>query len=363
MTDDLAALDATAQADLVRRGQVSPCELVDAAIARIERVNPQINAVIIPRFDAARREASAPLPDGPFRGVPFLLKDLDTFSANDPYHAGTRFLRDAKFVADHDSYLVQKFRAAGFVVVGKTNTPEFGLNVTTEPATYGASRNPWNTAHSTGGSSGGSAAAVAAGLVPAAHASDGGGSVRIPASECGLVGLKPSRGRVSLGPDYGEYWHGLVISHAVTRSVRDCAAILDAIAGPMSGDPYFAPPPTRSYASEAGTAPGRLRIGVLAHIPGSVAKLHSDCAAAVGNAATLLESLGHSVELAYPPALDDHQLDSGRSRRVGRKTRACAHGTRCRARDLDVCRTRPRCDGRAISQRDRSAPRIHAPDG
>ena len=198
-------LDASAQAELVRRRQASPLELVNAAIARIEKVNPQVNAVITPLFEKARQQAAARIPDGPFRGVPFLLKDLDALSAGDPYHAGTQFLRDLRWVADHDTYLVAKLRAAGFVIVGKTNTPELGLNVTTEPKSYGASRNPWNTAHSTGGSSGGSGAAVASGMVPAAHASDGGGSIRIPASECGLVGLKPSRGRVSLGPDYGEY--------------------------------------------------------------------------------------------------------------------------------------------------------------
>ncbi|HUI24925.1 MAG TPA: amidase, partial [Candidatus Kryptonia bacterium] len=307
MSNDLATLDATAQADLVRRRELTARELVDAAIARIERVNPQLNAVIIPLFEKARACAAGPLPAGPFRGVPFVLKDLDVFSANDPFHGGTRFLRDSRFVADHDSYMVEKLRAAGFVFVGKTNTPEFGLNVTTEPATYGASRNPWNTAHSTGGSSGGSAAAVAAGLVPAAHASDGGGSIRIPASECGLVGLKPSRGRVSLGPDYGEYWHGLVISHAVTRSVRDCAAILDTVAGAMPGDPYTAPLPTRPYAAEVGAAPDRLRVGVLAHVPGGATTLHPDCVAAAQNAGTLLESLGHTVELSYPRALDEHE--------------------------------------------------------
>jgi amidase len=305
-TTELAYLDASGQADLVRCGELSPAELVDAAIARIERLNPTLNAVIIPLFEKARAQArAAALPDGPFRGVPFLLKDLDVLSAGDPYHGGTRFLRDAGWVASRDSHLVEKYRAAGFVVVGKTNTPEFGLNVTTEPQTYGASRNPWNTAHSTGGSSGGSGAAVAAGMVPAAHASDGGGSIRIPASECGLVGLKPSRGRVSLGPEHGEYWHGLVISHAVTRSVRDSAAILDVSAGAMPGDPYSAPPPVRPFSAEVGAPPGRLRIGVLTHTPGGAAALHPDCAAAAADVARLLESLGHHVDAAYPQAMDE----------------------------------------------------------
>lgn len=303
MTDELALLDATAQAELVRRGDATPAELVAAAIARIERLNPQLNAVITPLFDKARARAASALPDGPFTGVPFLLKDLDASSAGDPLHCGMKFLRDLKWVEDHDSYLVQKFRAAGFVILGKTNTPELGLTVTTEPEAYGPTRNPWSLSHSTGGSSGGSAAAVAAGLVPAAHASDGGGSIRIPASECGLVGLKPSRGRVSLGPEHGEYWHGLVINHAVTRSVRDSAAILDAVAGPMPGDPYFAPPPPRRFRAEVGADPGRLRVGLLAR-HASVA-LHRDCTAAVNETGRLLESLGHVVEESHPAALDE----------------------------------------------------------
>jgi amidase len=307
MSNDLANLDATAQAELVRRRQASPLELTNAAIARIEKVNPQLNAVITPLFEKARQQAAAPeLPDGPFRGVPFLLKDLDALSAGDPYHAGTQFLRELRWVADHDTYLVAKLRAAGFVFLGKTNTPELGLNVTTEPKSYGASHNPWNIEHSTGGSSGGSGAAVAAGMVPAAHASDGGGSIRIPASECGLVGLKPSRGRVSLGPDHGEFWHGLVISHVVTRTVRDTAAILDVVAGAMPGDPYIAPPPPRPFLAEVGANPGRLRIGVMARLPGG-GPLHPDCAAAVQDTARLLESLGHQVEESHPPAFDELQ--------------------------------------------------------
>jgi len=306
MSEDLACLDAIAQADLVRRRQASPLELTNAAISRIEKVNPQLNAVIIPIFEKALQQATHELPDGPFRGVPFLLKDLDALSAGDPYHAGTRFLRELRWFADHDTYLVAKLRAAGFLILGKTNTPELGLNVTTEPKSYGATCNPWNPEHSTGGSSGGSAAAVAAGMVPAAHASDGGGSIRIPASECGLVGLKPSRGRVSLGPDYGEFWHGLVISHAVTRSVRDTAAILDVVAGAMPGDPYTAPPAQRPFVAEVGADPGRLRIGVMQCVPGG-GQLHPDCAAAAQRTARLLESLGHHVEQSYPAAFDETQ--------------------------------------------------------
>jgi len=302
MKDEFVALDATAQAALVRRGEVQPRELVEAAIARILAVNPEVNAVITPLYDKALTAAKAgDLADGPFRGVPYLLKDLDVYSAGDPYHGGMRLLQRLEWRARHDSYLVARLRAAGFLFLGKTNTPELGLNVTTEPDIYGPSRNPWNLDHSTGGSSGGSAAAVASGMVAAAHASDGGGSIRIPASECGLVGLKPSRGRISLGPDYGEYWHGLVISHAVTRTVRDCAAILDATHGGMAGDPYVAPPPARPYLAEVGIPPGKLRIGIVTEYP----RLHPDCVAATADTGRLLESLGHTVEESRPPALDE----------------------------------------------------------
>ncbi len=259
--DEFAALDATAQASLVRSGQVSPLELVDAAIARIERGNPALNAVIHQRFEQAREEARGTLPDGPFRGVPFLLKDLDGYSAGDPYHAGNRALAQAGYRAPVDSHLTTRFRQAGLVILGRTNTPEFGLMPTTEPLAKGPSRNPWNIAHSAGGSSGGSAAAVAAGFVPLAHAGDGGGSIRIPASFCGLVGLKPSRGRHSLGPEAGEAWGGLVSRMALTRTVRDCATALQAIQGEMPGDPYTAPLPVRPYPDEL-LAPGaRLRVG------------------------------------------------------------------------------------------------------
>jgi amidase len=306
MSEDLSRLDATAQAELVRKGDATPVELVDAAIARIEKINPELNAVIIPLFEKARGAAlSADLPQGPFRGVPFLLKDLHCPCAGDPMHEGMKLLKDLQWVATEDNYLVGKFRAAGLVCVGRANTPELGLTITTEPESYGPSRNPWNTDHSTGGSSGGSAAAVASGIVPVAHASDGGGSVRIPASECGLVGLKPSRGRVSQGPDRGDGWHGFSIDNTVTRSVRDTAAILDAIAGPMPGDPYAAPTPLRPFREEVGADPGRLRIGFLAAMPAGVGTLHADCAAAAQDVARLLESLGHQLEETYPNALED----------------------------------------------------------
>jgi amidase len=308
MTDDLAFLDAVAQAELVRRGDLSPLELVEAAITRIEKVNPELNAVIHPRFEAALSDAAGSLPDGPFRGVPIVIKDLDGSSAGDPLHNGTQALKAAGYVADHDTWLVSRLRAAGFVLVGKTNTPEFGLMPTTEPVAYGPTRNPWNTDHSTGGSSGGSAAAVASGMVAVGHAGDGGGSIRIPASECGLFGLKPNRGRVSLGPDLGEAWAGLVVRHVLTRSVRDSAAVLDVIAGPMPGDPYSAPPPARPFAAEPGADPGRLRIGVRTTAPGAMAVTDEECASAARDTAELLASLGHHVEEATPDALDDESL-------------------------------------------------------
>src|SRR5947209_14042028 len=306
MSDELAFLDATAQAELVRRGELSPSALVDAAIARIEAVNPKLNAVIIPLFEKARAQAaSADLPRGPFRGVPFLLKDLLAYSAGDPHHMGTRLLKRLGFVAPHDSNTAARLRAAGFVFLGKTNTPELGTLPTTEPDAYGPTRNPWNTGHSSGGSSGGSAAAVASGMVPAAHGNDGGGSIRIPASACGLVGLKPSRGRTSFGPDLGDALGGLVGEGVLTRSVRDTAAILDAIAGAMPGDPYTAPAPARPFREEVGRSPGRLRVGVLSRAPGELFEVDRDCVQAAEGAARLLASLGHAVEAAHPAALDD----------------------------------------------------------
>src|SRR5947199_219604 len=221
MSDELAFLDATAQADLVQRRKVSPVELVDAAIARIERLDRELNAVIIPLFEKARAQAASPaLPNGFFRGVPFLLKDIICHSAGDPYHAGMKLLRKLRWIEHEDTHLAAKFRAAGLVFLGRTNVPELGSQPTTEPEAYGPTRNPWDTRRSTGGSSGGSAAAVAAGLVPAAHANDGGRSIRIPASECRLVGLKPSRRRISCGPGLGALPGRLGTEGLLTRSVR-----------------------------------------------------------------------------------------------------------------------------------------------
>ena len=318
---DLAFLDATAQAELVTSGQATPSELVDAALARIDAVNPQINAVIHRLDEKAVTAAADPaLPDGPFRGVPFLVKDAVCHTAGDPFHCGMRFLKERGWTADSDSYLAQKLRQAGFVFVGKTNTPELAASVSTEPLAYGPTRNPWNLDHSVGGSSGGSAAAVAAGLAPVAHANDMGGSIRIPASECGLVGLKPTRARTSLGPKFGEYWGPLTHEGVVVRSVRDAAAVLDAISGPMPGDPYTAPAPSRPFAHEVGADAGSLRIGLrTAPVHGADAPTDPECVQAAESVAALLAELGHQVDGdAFPAALDEdvgsHFIPSSRPR-------------------------------------------------
>jgi amidase len=302
MNADYSELDATALAELVRSGDASPAELVDEAIARVEKLNPQLNAVIHERFDKARAEAAS-APDGPFRGVPIVIKDLDGHSAGDPFHGGLRFLKERAWTEEHDSYVFAKLRAAGFVFVGKTNCSELGLLPSTEPEAYGPTRNPWDVERSPGGSSGGTAAAVAARMVPLGHGGDGGGSIRIPASACGLVGLKSSRGRISLGPDKSESWSGLVVYGGITRTVRDTAAFLDVVSGPMPGDPYHAPPPARPFAGEVGADPGKLRIGWSTDAPGGLAQTDPRCAEAVEGALSLLESLGHVVEDARPDAL------------------------------------------------------------
>jgi len=304
--DDVAFLDGLAQAELVRRREVRPIELVDAAIERIERLNPLLNAVVTPMVDLARAQAQAGLPDGPFAGVPFLLKDLLAAYAGVRMTSGSAYLRD--FVPAHDSELVRRFKRAGLIVLGKTNTPEFGNTATTEPRLFGACHNPWNTALTPGGSSGGSAAAVAAGMVPLAHGNDDGGSIRIPAACCGLVGLKPTRARNPLGPDFGDMIGGMVVEHALTRSVRDCAALLDAVSGPDLGDPYWPPPPAGPFLDEVGAPAGRLRIAFsTTPIAASNAPVHPDCTAAVLDAARLCADLGHRVEEARP-ALNGAEL-------------------------------------------------------
>ncbi|UCF79786.1 MAG: amidase [Candidatus Eiseniibacteriota bacterium] len=295
--DDLSFLDATTQAELVRRKELRPTELVEAAIERIERLNPGLNAVVTSMYDQARAAVSWKLPEGPFTGVPFLLKDLSASYAGVRMTSGSALRK--KFVPDHDSELVVRLKRSGLVVLGKTSTPEFGILPTTEPLLFGPCRNPWNTERTTGGSSGGSAAAVASGMVPMAHANDGGGSIRVPASCCGVFGLKPTRARNPLGPDRGDALSGLVVEHAVTRSVRDSAVLLDVTSGPDLGDPYWAPPKERPFLEEVGADTGRLRIAFSADALTGV-PVHADCVSAVKDAAALCVELGHDVEEASP---------------------------------------------------------------
>ena len=311
--DDTRWLDATAHAELISTREATSAELVDASIARIEQVDGAINAVIMRWFERARNQAEAfdALPvaserrAGPFAGVPFLLKDLGCNVAGLPVTSGNRAARDSPPSAPNDSNLTVHFREAGLITLGRTNSPEFGSVPVTEPDAYGPTRNPWNIDHTPGGSSGGAAAAVAAGMVPIAHASDGGGSIRIPASCCGLVGLKPSQGRVSMGPERDE--SGLSTQLCVSRSVRDTARMLDAVHGPGVGDSVIAPAPSRPYVEELGVDPGRLRIGLLDRHPID-GDLHGDCVTAVRSAATLLEGLGHDVSLGHPPVLEDGEF-------------------------------------------------------
>ena len=295
--DEFAFMDATAQAELVRARQVKAIELVDAAIERIERLNPAINAVITPMYDLAHAAACGHIPDGPFEGVPFLMKDLWPSYAGVRLAKGSAFLRD--YIADHDSEIVVRLKRAGLITLGKTNTPEFGLLPTTEPRLFGPTCNPWDLERTVGGSSGGAAAAVAAGMVAMANASDGGGSIRIPSSCCGVFGLKPTRGRNPLGPDYGELMGGLSAEHAVTRSVRDSAALLDATSGPDVGDPYWAPPLKRPFLRELKAKARRLHIAFAVAAPIQI-PVHPDCVAAVREAATLCADLGHYVDEASP---------------------------------------------------------------
>ena len=301
--EELAYMDATSQAALVRKKEIKPAELVEVAIARIEKINPQINAVVTAMFDEGRRAASGPIPDGPFSGVPFLIKDLLAGYKGVRMSFGTSNMMH--YVPDHDSELVIRYKKAGLIAVGKTNVPELGILPTTEPRVFGPCRNPWNLNRTSGGSSGGAAAAVAAGLVPVAHGSDGGGSIRIPASCCGIFGLKPTRGRNSLAPDFGDLMSGLVAEHVLTRSVRDSAAILDATAGYVLGDPYCAPAPERLFLKDVGKKPGRLRI---AYLTGKLQgeDLSGDCLKALLDSVKLCEELGHEMvelkpDIRYEP--------------------------------------------------------------
>jgi amidase len=305
MTDDFAGLDATAQAELVRLGQVRAGDLVDAAIARVEALDPQLNAFTSTRFERARSEAGGDLPEGPFRGVPFALKDLSCSLAGEPSYDGVPVLARQDFRADVTSNLAARFQAAGLVIVGRTGTPELGIMPTTEALAFGPTHNPWKLGHTPGGSSGGSAAAVAAGIVPFAHASDGGGSIRIPAACCGLVGLKTSRGRTSVGPASDDLARPLSVQFAVTRSVRDAAALLDAVAGPATGDPITPVAPPSRFASQVNTEPSRLRIGLMTTMPGTSDDVNPECVAAATALADLLERAGHTVERTHPAPMDE----------------------------------------------------------
>ena len=284
-------------AELVRKGDVSATELCEEAVQRIEKMNPHLNAVVTPMFEQARKTARGELPEGPFKGVPFLLKDLLAAYAGVPLTNGCKALKN--YIPDHDSDLVARFKQSGVVILGKTNTPEFGLVAYTEPDIFGPTRNPWNRDRTPGGSSGGSAAAVASGMVPLASGGDGGGSIRIPCSYCGLFGLKPSRGRTPTGPDHGQLWQGAAIEHVLTRSVRDSAAMLDATSSPDIGAPYIIAPPERLYLKEIEQDPGKLSIGFSTRSPLRT-PVDPEIVNATLETAKLLEKLGHRVEEAEP---------------------------------------------------------------
>ena len=306
LADDTRWLDATAQAELVASGKVTPLEMVNAAIERVERYDGALNALTYRWFDAARQLASSSeLPEGPFRGVPYLLKDLYAAEAGKPLSNGSKAYKAADYVSTEDSTLVSRYKASGLVSIGRGNSPEFGSVPVTEPEAWGPTRNPWDLSRTSGGSSGGSAAAVATGIVPIAHASDGGGSIRIPASCCGLVGLKVSQGRISMGPLRDE--SNLGVEHCVSRSVRDSARLLDATHGPGIGDVIIAPTPRRPFVEEVGADPGRLRIGLLDFNPRG-GEVHAECIDGVHKTAKLLESLGHHVEPGFPEILSDNEI-------------------------------------------------------
>jgi len=300
--------DAVAQAAQVAAGACTARDLLDQAIARIERLNPVLNAVIHRLFDKAAAAVEAAPQPGPFRGVPMLVKDALCHTAGDPYHFGMRLLRDRGWTEAADTELARRFRRAGLVIVGRTNTPELATAFTTEPAAYGPTRNPWDPGRSAGGSSGGSAAAVAAGLVPVAHGNDMGGSIRVPASQCGVVGLKPTRARTSLAPDFGEYWGMLTHEGVLTRSVRDTAAVLDAVRGAAAGDPYTAECPARPFARDLHIDPPPLRVGLRVRVPVDGSQPDPQCVRAVEAAGALLERCGHQVEPADLAALDDEAM-------------------------------------------------------
>jgi Asp-tRNA(Asn)/Glu-tRNA(Gln) amidotransferase A subunit family amidase len=295
--DEYRKFDGVALSNLIARGEVSAMEVLEVAIARAEQVDPGINAIVCKQYDQARAAIAAGLPKGPLAGVPFLIKDLSIFEKGVPASLGSTLY--AGFVPDHDSAYTVRCKRAGLVIMGRSSSPELGLSPSTEPRHFGACRNPWNLDYSSGGSSGGAAAAVSAGILPIAHGTDGGGSIRTPAAQCGLFGFKPSRGRVSFAPDSGEGWGGLAIGHVVSRSVRDSALMLDCTSGMEPGDPYAAPLPESPFLQASGRAPARLRIAMMRKDHRGVA-LHPQCAQAVEKTAKLCESLGHIVEEAAP---------------------------------------------------------------
>jgi len=289
---DFERYDAMGLADLVRRKEVKPIELVETVIDRIERVNPTLNCVNIKTYDIARNLAQGPLPDGPFKGYPWLLKDIAVLYSGVPMTMGSRFLKD--FISPGDSEVVTRIKNAGMVLVGKTATPEFGVTCSTESVLWGVTRNPWNLDHVAGGSSGGAAVAVAARIVPMADGSDGGGSIRVPASNCGVVGLKPCRGRVPVGPFVGDFWYGGVLFNCLSQTVRDTAAYLDVVAGALPGDPYQPARPARPFLEEISRPAGRLKIGY-SHKGFPEIPVDPECVNAVENAARLCKELGHEV--------------------------------------------------------------------
>ena len=331
-----ADMDAVELARMVAAREVTASELLEEAIARAERVNPQINAVVYPWYDHAREQALSGLPEGPLHGVPFLLKDLGTYYAGQPISSGSKVFAD--YVPDHDSEMVIRYKAAGLSIFGRSTSPEMGITSTTESQLHGKTRNPWNLEHTAGGSSGGAAAAVASGVIPAANASDGGGSIRIPATCCGLFGLKPTRARTPSGPDVGEGWAGMSTVHAVSRSVRDSAALLDATAGPDVGAPYYAPPPERPWSEEVGRDPGKLRIGLIMR-PFNDCEIDADCILAAEHAAELCRSLGHEVEdasLVIPDEVSNPLFDVIRpSTRLAFELRAAELGRTPNPEDME----------------------------
>lgn len=311
------ALDATGQAELIRNGELSPLELLDAVITRIDLLNPILNAVITTLYDNARKTAqSDKYRDSPFFGVPLLLKDFLCETAGDPYYCGSTFLRDLDWRSARDSYLATRFREAGFNIIGKTALPEFAGGAITRSDAFGVTRNPWNLAHSPDGSSGGSAAAVASGMVAVAHANDGLGSIRGPAAACGLVGLKPSRGRMPVGPNWHAGMFGNVAEFVLTKSVRDMAAILDAVQGHVAGNLFTAPAPSRPYVDELAVRSRKFKIGLQINDPILDLAVHPDCVKAVEDAGKLLEAMGHDVDYAYPPQLDTDATGLGMSLRI-----------------------------------------------